>query len=89
MWVSLLLSGEKKFIYAGSDAHGNLNIFRQIKTPMISLREKREQIFGECRTGVYPDEAGSISSVIDAMRNGNCFITNGPMVNIKFNYNGG
>jgi hypothetical protein len=37
IWKKLLLEGYQKFIYAGNDAHGNFNFFRQIKTPMISL----------------------------------------------------
>ena len=53
IWIRLLLDGYHKFIYAGNDAHGNFNMYRQIKTPMLSLYEKKEQLFGEFRTGVF------------------------------------
>ncbi|MBC8213383.1 MAG: hypothetical protein ISR90_02990 [Candidatus Marinimicrobia bacterium] len=83
-WTSLLLLGYKKYIYAGNDAHGNFNIFRQISTPMLSLKEKDEQVFGECRTGYFPNEKHNVDSAIETLRNGNCFITNGPYLKINF-----
>ncbi len=83
-WISLLLDGCKKFIYAGNDAHGNFNKFRQIETPMLSLKEKDEQIFAECRTGYYPEIPQNVNSAIKTLKAGNCFITNGPYINIHF-----
>ena len=85
IWKKLLLKGYRKYIYAGNDAHGNFNIYRQIKTPMISLYEKKEQLFGEYRTGVFVDDNNSkIDAVITSMKIGNCFVTNGPLINLKF-----
>lgn len=81
-WRKLLLNGFKKYIYAGNDAHGNFNIFRQIKTPFFSLREARQQIFGVCRTGVIDSKKNNIHSVIQSMKKGNCFITNGAYLNM-------
>ena len=46
IWVKLLLNGHRKYIYAGNDAHGNFNIYRQIKIPMINLLEEETQRFG-------------------------------------------
>ena len=84
MWKKLLLSGYKKFIYAGNDAHGNFNKYRQIKIPMISIHEKDSQILGECRTGVIiEDNADKLTSSISALKHGRCFITNGPQFLIK------
>jgi len=89
IWKKLLLGGYKKFIYAGNDAHGNFNIFRQIKTPMLSLYEKKEQLFGEFRTGVHINgENRAIESVVTSMKNGNCFVTNGPFINLTCQNNG-
>ena len=89
IWMKLLLDGYHKFIYAGNDAHGNFNIYRQIKTPMFSLYEKKEQLFGEFRTGVHINGYNrDINSVITSMKNGNCFVTNGPFINITFQNNG-
>ena len=87
IWKELLLDGNHKFIYAGNDAHGNFNIYRQIKTPMLSLYEKKEQLFGEFRTGVFTKHR-NINSVISSMKNGNCFVTNGPFINLTFENNG-
>ena len=84
-WVHYLLKGHRKFIYAGNDAHGNFNIFRQIKIPMLKIEQADKQILGQCRTGVYPDKLNSIESTIEALRVGNCFITNGPYLNFHLN----
>jgi len=89
IWVKLLLNGHRKYIYAGNDAHGNFNMYRQIKTPMLSLHEKKEQLFGEYRTGVFTkNKKRDINNVISSLKNGNCFVTNGPFINLTFNYNG-
>jgi len=90
-WITLLLNGFKKFIYAGNDAHGNFNIYRQIKIPMLKLSEENKQIFGKFRTGVYPLKKFDIKSVIESLKEGNCFVTNGPLLNFscessKINY---
>ena len=87
MWIRLLLDGYKKYIYAGNDAHGNFNIFRQIKTPMLSVHEKKEQIFGDCRTGLLSDSK-SPSGILSEIKSGNCIITNGPYINLVISNNG-
>ena len=48
---------------------------------MLSLHEKKEQLFGEFRTGVFTNKR-DIETTISAMKNGNCFITNGPFIKI-------
>jgi hypothetical protein len=87
IWIKLLLSGYKKYIFAGNDAHGNFNIFRQIKTPMISLHEKNEQVFGDCRTGII-SSSRSQPDILDGIKSGNCIITNGPFINLVISSNG-
>ena len=84
IWKKLILCGYKKFIYAGNDAHGNFNKYRQIKMPMISVLEKDSQIFGECRTGIVRvNNKNSIESTIRGLKHGNCFVTNGPAITIS------
>ncbi len=85
-WKSILLAGYKKLIFAGNDAHGNFNIYRQIKTPFFSLREVRHQIFGEFRTGVLGADKQNINSLINSLKEGNCFITNGAFLNLTINH---
>ena len=85
IWINLLLKGYKKYIYAGNDAHGNFNIYRQIKIPMINLHEKKEQVFGHFRTGVLinDDKNKNVTNTINSLKKGNCFLTNGPFLNIE------
>ena len=87
-WIKLLLGGYHKFIYAGNDAHGNFNIYRQINIPMLSLYEKKEQLFGEFRTGVFCDDnKRDIHSTISSMKRGKCFVTNGPFLRMTCHAN--
>ena len=76
-WVKFLLKGEKIFISAGNDAHGNFNVFRQVKMPMFELISENKQIFGKCRTVVY-SHSKEKESIISAIKTGNMYITNGP-----------
>ncbi len=81
-WVKLLLSGRKIFIFAGNDAHGNFNRFHQIKIPMLSTWIHREQILGQCRTGIIRHENPSVESIIDHLKAGKCIITDGPSISL-------
>ena len=86
-WIKLLSYGLKKYIYAGNDAHGNFNYFRQIEVPMIKIKQHRKQILGKCRTGMFMRMKG-ISGFLDSINNGRCYITNGPMIALYVKYNG-
>ncbi|NOR46128.1 MAG: hypothetical protein GQ534_11135 [Candidatus Delongbacteria bacterium] len=80
-WVEMLLTGRKIFIVGGNDAHGNFNLFRQIKFPMFKLINENKQVFGRART-VIKAESNSTENIFAAMNNGLSYITNGP--HIKF-----
>lgn len=77
-WVGLLLRGERKYIFAGNDAHGNFNRFRQIGFPFWTMREHKNEIFGNARTGLYLENQLSKSEILKAIRKGRAIITNGP-----------
>ena len=79
-WVDLLLHGKKLFIFAGNDAHGNFNRFRQIGFPFWTFRELNEQIFGKMRTGLKIESSLTLKNIIRALKQGNCIITDGPFV---------
>ncbi|MEA1986157.1 MAG: CehA/McbA family metallohydrolase [Candidatus Marinimicrobia bacterium] len=81
LWTKQLLKGEKLFIYAGNDSHGNFNNFRQIKAPMISLNEKDSQLLGKHRTGII--SKNSKSDILKSLKNGKCFITNSFSIDLK------
>ncbi|MGA7161182.1 MAG: CehA/McbA family metallohydrolase [Bacteroidota bacterium] len=78
-WVQLLLSGNKIFIAAGNDAHGNFNRFRQIGIPFFTIRENDRQLFGKMRTAVQIDDLAE-TSLLESLRMGHTVITNGPLV---------
>ncbi|HXK48935.1 MAG TPA: CehA/McbA family metallohydrolase [Clostridiales bacterium] len=78
-WVGLLLKGHRIFITAGNDAHGNFNIFRQVKIPMFSLISAHKQLFGKCRTVVF-SESGSQEDIINSVKKGAVYITDGPHI---------
>jgi hypothetical protein len=83
IWVKLLLEGYHKYIYAGNDAHGNFNQYRQINIPMFTLKEKKKQLFGRFRTGVIiHGKSNNIDNTLNSLKKGNCFITTGPLLNI-------
>ncbi len=80
-WRRLLLKGEKVFIYAGNDAHGDFNRFRQVKIFMWSLYEiERHRPFGWARTCVRTGSDPVNNETLTAhLRQGHAVITNGPI----------
>ncbi len=81
IWKWLLLRGEKKFLLAGNDAHGNFNRFVQIAVPMLSFREHQHQLFGKMKTAVLT-HAVTEHAIIESIGRGKTVITNGPMITI-------
>jgi len=81
LWKWSLSQGKKKFIYAGTDAHGNFNRFRQVSFPFFKMREMANQILGEKRTGVFAEHF-SLSGILKSLKSGRCFITDGPAVQL-------
>ncbi len=79
IWIQRLLRGEKRFIYAGNDAHGNFNRYQQIHIPLWSLTQDREKRFGRFMTAVWVSEPKE-AALLDALSAGNCFIGSGPML---------
>jgi len=87
-WIKQLLKGSRKYIYAGNDSHGNLNRFRQLRTPLFKLYEGNYQVFGECRTIVFTDISKGINQLIKNLKKGQVVISNGPFINITIKDNG-
>jgi hypothetical protein len=78
-WVQMLLAGNRVLITAGNDAHGNFNVFRQVKMPMFRLTSEKKQLFGKCRTVVFSSYRTK-ESILSAVKSGNMYITNGPHI---------
>jgi hypothetical protein len=81
-WIKLLLQGKRLFVLAGNDAHGNFNRFRQIGIPFLKIHEMEHQIFGKMRTGIFLDSL-SEGNILNSIRSGMSFITDGPVVNLR------
>lgn len=79
-WIGTLLEGRKTFIYAGNDAHGNFNRFRQIKTPAISVWDHSNHVLGKCRTGIHLSGPPTLSAVMSSLMGGKCVISDGPLI---------
>lgn len=89
-WIRLLLKGEKLFICAGNDAHGNFNRYRQVRIPMFRLEERdHHQRFGFAKTAVFLEEECSHFNILKALREGRSQITTGPLIDwsVKSEYN--
>ncbi len=87
-WKRLLLQGHRKFVYAGSDAHGNFNRYRQIRTPFVSLEERTTYTLGICRTGVLDAGPGDMAGILEALKAGRCIISTGPFINMHITAEG-
>ncbi|UCH62803.1 MAG: CehA/McbA family metallohydrolase [Fidelibacterota bacterium] len=88
-WRGLLLRGHRKFIYAGNDAHGNFNMYRQVRTPFVNLEERSTNLPGTCRTGVLDVQPGDMAGILAALKAGRCIVSTGPFINLRLNAEGG
>lgn len=89
LWVDQLLSGRRLVAIAGNDAHGNFASFRQIGFPFFTMRENDYHLFGVWRTGVFLDGLpATITTVLEKIKSGNCFLTNGPALRLNANRSG-
>jgi hypothetical protein len=83
LWIRELLDGFHPVVLAGNDAHGNFSRFRQIGIPFLTMREHHYHLFGKWRTGVYTRQSElNTDNLLKAMKSGNCFLTNGPALQL-------
>ena len=82
-WKRLLLQGERTYIYAGSDSHGDFNRFRVIGLPFVYLTERDGMTLGSCRTGVLGVKPGDQAGIMSALSVGRCLISNGPSIDLE------
>ncbi len=55
LWRSLLRSGRTSFALAGGDAHGDFNLSRRIRSPLLSVEHSRRNLFGRyCSAVIAP-----------------------------------
>lgn len=79
VWKELLLEGRRKTIFAGNDAHGNFNTFRQIKIPFLTMHQHKNQLFGQVRTALNHNGIVQAKSLLEAIAAGRAQITTGPL----------
>jgi len=82
-WIELLLRGFQLIAIAGNDAHGNFARFRQIGFPFFTMRENYKHLFGKWRTGIYVKHKCNPSNILDALKQGHSFMTNGPALSLR------
>ncbi len=83
-WVRQLLEGRRLTLMAGNDAHGNFARTRQIGIPFVSIQETDRHRFGVWKTGVFLGKsAENPQEILNALRLGNVFVTNGPFVDFN------
>ncbi|MBL7149753.1 MAG: PHP domain-containing protein [Candidatus Cloacimonetes bacterium] len=78
-WRSLLLQGNRFYILAGNDAHGNFNVMRQIKTPFWKLFTSHDQVFGKFFTTFKYKN----NDPIQGIKNGELIVSNGPFLSFQ------
>ncbi len=83
LWQKMLLQGYRYRIFAGNDAHGNFNRFRQVKIPFFKLHERNSQIFGEFMTGVQAAYSNSHAAIIQSLKTKAVIVSNGPALLLK------
>ena len=83
LWEKALLQGKRAYIYAGNDAHGNFNRFRQISLPMVSMRENSKHLFGKATTRLKTGGSVTNENILNALRQGKCTLSNGPALDMR------
>ncbi len=83
IWIKQLLKGYRHYIYAGNDAHGSFNRFREMNIPLLCLQESQRQLFGHFRTGVRSNKSMSVYNLIYNLKEGPVIISNGPFINLR------
>ncbi len=78
-WKKMLLKGNKYYLIAGNDAHGNFNVMRQIKSPFWKLFSSQKQVFGQFFTAYKYKE----NQPVAGLKNGEIIVSNGPFLSFQ------
>jgi hypothetical protein len=80
-WKKILLKGNRYYLIAGNDAHGNFNVMRQIKSPFWKLFSSQKQVFGKFFTAFKYEE----NQPVTGLKNGEIIVSNGPFLSFNLN----
>ena len=78
-WKKMLLKGNRYFLIAGNDAHGNFNVMRQIKSPFWKLFSSQKQVFGQFFTAFKYED----NQPVAGLKNGEVIVSNGPFLSFN------
>jgi len=93
-WIQQLLQGSRLLPIGGTDAHGDLNRFTGVRTPLFSLAYNRERLFGRVRTVIAPSNSEELSiknihnGFSQAAISGSQFSSDGPSLHITYDETG-
>jgi hypothetical protein len=81
-WVSRLLAGERISPIGANDAHGDLNRCIGVKTPLFSLYQNRNHVYGHVRTVVHAPER-TVAGIQAGLAAGRLCCTDGPFLDLE------
>lgn len=82
-WVKHLLNGVHVLPWAANDAHGDFNIHRSVKIPLISLKQNHLHVFGKCRTLLPINTKLTKESIQQSIREECNLCTDGPFLKLE------
>lgn len=80
-WIARLLAGERISPIGSNDAHGDLNRCIGVKTPLFSLYQNHNHLYGHVRTVVHTEER-SLRGIQAGLAGGRLCCTDGPFLDL-------
>jgi hypothetical protein len=80
-WVARLLAGDRISPIGSNDAHGDLNRCIGVKTPLFSLYQNRNHVYGHVRTVVHAPEP-TLAGIQRGLASGRLCCTDGPFLEL-------
>ncbi|HKP97733.1 MAG TPA: hypothetical protein VJ385_18480 [Fibrobacteria bacterium] len=81
-WIARLLAGQRISPIGANDAHGDLNRNIGVKTPLFSLYQNRNHVFGHVRTVVHSADK-TVAGIQAGLKSGRLFCTDGPFLHLR------
>jgi hypothetical protein len=80
-WIARLLAGERISPIGANDAHGDLNRCIGVKTPLFSLYQNHNHLYGHVRTVVRTQDR-TVAGIQSALAGGRLCCTDGPFLHL-------
>jgi hypothetical protein len=81
-WIARLLAGERISPIGANDAHGDLNRCIGVKTPLFSLYQNRNHVYGHVRT-VVKAKSHDMAGIQAGLGSGRLICTDGPFLDLE------